>query len=65
MVLLTFSVLDQQDPFWASFVQKIHLAFLCYLSNLPAVQLQRLKASELSCYLVKTVDYFFQNNFPS
>ena len=32
-------------PFFASFVPKIHLAFWCYLINLPAVYSQRLEAS--------------------
>ena len=36
-------------PFLANFVQNIHLAFWCYLVNLPAVYSKRLKASGFSC----------------
>ena len=42
--MFSFYVLDL---FLASFVQKIYLAFLCYLINLPAVYSQRLEASGL------------------
>ena len=46
MVMVTFSVLDL---FFGSFVQKHHLAFWCYLINLPAVYSQKLEVSGCSC----------------
>ena len=37
--------------FWlASFVQKIHLAFWCYLIDLSAIYSQRLETNGLSCF---------------
>ena len=40
-------------PFFASFVQRIHLSFRCYLIHLPAVYSQRLETSGYSCFLLK------------
>ena len=61
MVMFIFSVLDL---FLASFVQKIHLAFWCYLTNLPVVYSQRLEVcSQTLQYKRMFLKIFFFKDF--
>ena len=41
---------------FTSFVEKIYLAFWCYLINLPEVYLQRIDASGFCCFNLKMKD---------
>ena len=49
-------------PSFASFVHKIHLAFWCYLMNLPVVYLQKLEASG---FFYLNIYVFWIHKFPA